>query len=373
VHFAVLDGLRGIAVLTVMLLHFTLFVPANSGEHMLESALAAGWVGVDLFFVLSGFLITGILLDTRETPGFFRNFYARRTLRIFPLYYAFLFVLFLVLPAISEGYAAEHATVDRRWWFWSYLGNVLMALQGWDGMPGHTTHLWSLAVEEQFYLLWPLLIFLVPRRHAGRLAIATILFAWGMRVILALNGEPVGAYVHTFARMDTLAAGALVAIAQRGIGPVSFAMLIKFFAVSGGFLLVGASAWNASQGQWQQWVALDPEMQILGYLGLALGFAALVGHLVHSDSASRLVFHIDRPTLRTLGKYSYALYIVHIPIRNAMKSLVADTGGLPAVGGSQLPAQLAFTLTGIAISFAIALTSWHMFEKHFLPLKRHFE
>ncbi|MBD0321145.1 MAG: acyltransferase, partial [Gemmatimonadetes bacterium] len=162
-HLPALDGLRGVAVALVVLLHFTLFVPAGPVESFFSRGVGTGWMGVDLFFVLSGFLITGILYDSRDSPAYFRNFYARRSLRIFPLYYAYLFAIFAVLPRVQAG-AAGPAEESARIWVWTYLSNVLFARGGWEVMPGHTTHLWSLAVEEQFYLLWFAAVVMAPRR-----------------------------------------------------------------------------------------------------------------------------------------------------------------------------------------------------------------
>ena len=146
-HIPALDGLRGIAVLTVMWLHFVFLVPRTGGERLFWNLSETGWIGVDLFFVLSGFLITGILYDAKGGPHYFRNFYMRRSLRIFPLYYAFLILIFAVMPLLRAS-GADH--VGKQLWMWTYLSNVLFARVGWEGMPAHTTHLWSLAIEEQF-------------------------------------------------------------------------------------------------------------------------------------------------------------------------------------------------------------------------------
>src|SRR5690606_28281082 len=247
-YYLPLDGVRGLAVLAVMLLHFTLFVPMDGAERFLNGWLQTGWIGVDLFFVLSGFLITGILMDTRDDPHHFRNFYARRTLRIFPLYYAYLVLLFLVLPALHEGYAMEHATDDRRIWLWTYMGNFLMA-RGWEAMPSHTTHLWSLAVEEQFYLVWPLLVFAVRRRWLMALCGLTFLGAILTRAYLATQGAAAAAYVLTPARMDTLAAGALVAVVLRQRGPDAVRALILPMLASGLFLIGVGTAWSLTHGE----------------------------------------------------------------------------------------------------------------------------
>src|SRR5262249_33425960 len=206
-HVRAFDGLRGIAILLVLLRHVGEDLPGRRLGGLVDAALNAGWLGVDVFFVLSGFLITGILLDARgdeaqPTPGYFRRFYARRALRIFPIYY-----LFLVITRPSG-----------MWWYVSYASNVLIARHGWPDGLLETGHPWSLAVEEQFYLVWPAIIAWTPRRWLAGLCVAVIGAAIAMRVLLIHQGAALAAYVLTPARADTLAIGATLAIALRS-GP----------------------------------------------------------------------------------------------------------------------------------------------------------
>src|SRR5919112_3639916 len=150
-HVPVLDGVRGLAILLVLFRHTSRWMHAEPGAgSAVYAMLSSGWVGVDLFFVLSGFLITGILVDSRGGEHYFRNFYVRRALRIFPLYYGFLAVVFLVLPQFYGYEGGKFGTLqDNQPWYWGYLVNVLVAARGTDQTPLNTTHLWSLAVEEQ--------------------------------------------------------------------------------------------------------------------------------------------------------------------------------------------------------------------------------
>jgi peptidoglycan/LPS O-acetylase OafA/YrhL len=161
-----LDGLRGVAILLVLLSHLTLYSEMSTTtllDRAYQRATLAGWVGVDLFFVLSGFLITGILLDLKGSSRFFRTFYARRVLRIFPLYYAFLAIFYIALPQLLSSKDQVLRLLADQKWYWLYLQNLQMARDGWP-VPKYLAHFWSLAVEEQFYLIWPLGVLKYGRR-----------------------------------------------------------------------------------------------------------------------------------------------------------------------------------------------------------------
>ena len=199
-----LDGIRGLAILMV-LAHNTLRVAPEGGvlSEVVASVSGIGWTGVTLFFVLSGFLITRGLMEEQGSPTYFRAFYLRRALRIFPLYYLFLVFFLLVLPALD---AAPQNIVDdlpRQIWYWLYLSNwTQFADLGGTGLP----HLWSLAVEEQFYLLWPLLVWRRSPRQVLWLCMGVIAVAFVARVGLVLGGvEPMQIYTFTITRVDSLA------------------------------------------------------------------------------------------------------------------------------------------------------------------------
>jgi peptidoglycan/LPS O-acetylase OafA/YrhL len=158
-----LDGVRGLAALLVMIFHFGRAEVPGRGAAAVGFFAQFGWGGVDLFFVLSGFLICGILLDTRDRPGFLRTFYTRRALRIFPLYFAFLAAyIFVIAPRLP---GASDIEVRQRW-LWLYVSNFDVAAHGWySGGGSHANHLWSLAIEEQFYLLAPFAVLALSRRR----------------------------------------------------------------------------------------------------------------------------------------------------------------------------------------------------------------
>lgn len=371
-RIAVVDGLRGTAILVVMLLHFAMMRPTGDGEVLFVALLETGWIGVDLFFVLSGFLITGILWDARGGDGFFRRFYARRTLRIFPLYYAFLFVVLIIFPALFEHYSAEHTGADQRIWLWTYLGNVLMARDGWEGMPSHTTHLWSLAVEEQFYLIWPLFVFFLSRRAMIGTCLAILalspLVRLGIDMVMP-NG--VASYTLLPARLDGLALGGLIALAIRGKHslPVLGRSGRRMLLVGGAGLLL-----LIAFGQWTGWKellpALNRDVQLAGYSLVALLFGGLLLHSLATPEGSRLHRLLSSRMLQSFGKYSYGLYLFHVPLRNVIRERVALAGGLPRLGGSEVPAQAVLFLGAIGLTWVVAVGSWHVYEKHWLGLKR---
>src|SRR5262245_35087776 len=171
-HQPGLDGVRGVAILMVMAIHFVGDSTARTlGQTLLVKAAGYGLLGVDLFFVLSGFLITGILLDAKNRPHYFRNFYALRTLRIFPLYYAVLAVLLLLIPAVTTLSPLLEQAREQQGWLWTYTTNFYVAYtSSWRSLT-YVTHFWSLASEEHFYLVWPLVVFALRRKALERVCV----------------------------------------------------------------------------------------------------------------------------------------------------------------------------------------------------------
>src|SRR5713226_2623392 len=211
---AELDGIRGIAILLVLASHFG--VPACP-PGILWDTLGFGWVGVDLFFVLSGFLITGILLDSKGRTDYFQRFYLRRVFRILPIYYAFVILFFHIVPLIAHvtGRLAtfEYGRGDEAW-YWIYLFNWRdTVLQN-----THLRHLWSLAIEEQFYIVWPLVVYLVPTRALKYVCVALAVLSPALRIAAAHEGiVKYFLYRTTPFRLEGLALGALLALAARDL------------------------------------------------------------------------------------------------------------------------------------------------------------
>jgi len=370
-----LDGLRGIAVLLVMFYHFSygwFFSPAGL-DRAYARVSAVGWMGVDLFFVLSGFLITGILYDSRERAGYFSSFYARRFLRIFPLYYVF---VLLVLPAAARlvagnpahAVAALHA---KSGWYLGYAVNFLLALRGgWSAAALNTAHLWSLAVEEQFYFVWPPLVLLLSRRALIRTSGALVVLALAARVAMRLGGaSAVATYVLPFTRMDALLMGALVALAVRELGSVAplARHAPRVLAGAGGV----AAATLASAPARMTWAG--PWVQTVGLTAIAVFFAALLVTAVAAPAESRWGRFLRAPSLRTFGKYSYALYIFHPLVMEVLQANGWGADRFAGLGpGMQIGVHLVFAAFAATVSLGVAWLSWNLMEKHFLKLKYRF-
>ena len=361
-HVPALDGVRGLAFLLVFLNHWAIFSVPEGGRSSLPSLVLetgqAGWSGVDLFFVLSGFLITGILLDTRDRPRFFSSFYLRRTLRIFPLYYVFLFFLFVLLRPLLHGNAAYRDLLADQAWYWTYLQNWRTAVHGWPDLG--MDHLWSLAVEEQFYMVWPLAVFILGRERIQRVALGMIAGPALLRALLLFapvldRGSPATlVYTSTITRVDALACGAWVAATLRT--PIGGHTLSRWaprvlVAAGAGLLVLVAFRHNLRKS--------DVGAQTFGFTLLALFFAAMVAKIVTSPADSRLVRAFSWAPLRKVGTLSYGAYVFHYPIMNAVS---------PFLPASILGRALFLPISG-ALTLGAALLSWKVLEAPLLELK----
>lgn len=352
VHLPALDGFRGLAILGVMLSHFL-----NAGHVVTEESwwgrvLLGGFIGVDMFFVLSGFLITGILLDARVTTARgFGVFYARRALRIFPLYYASLALVFFLSHAGPDS--------DSPWWYWTFASNLgatwkgrwLVSPEGFD-----LGHFWSLAVEEQFYLVWPFLVAALSRRHLSKVCLACLVIAPVLHFALHFSGNSTGAYLFTGVRLHTLAAGAWLAIAFRDPARWEF---VRRFAKP---VLLVTAALSLTALMLPRHVSLVPFLPFLWGSGLVLSVSA-------PGPWQGLLS--TRPLL-VLGKLSYGLYILHSLVDPWLKHVLHDRWILGLTGDRPLLALALFLIAAFALSLAAAGLSWHLFEKPILSLKRYF-
>jgi peptidoglycan/LPS O-acetylase OafA/YrhL len=364
-----LDGIRGLAVLVVIVHNTGMFDDSRGGISLRSAHLIhLGWTGVQLFFVLSGFLITRLLLASRSAPNYYSSFYAKRVLRIFPLYYATLIFLFVILPLCgwsTSGGLDEDSQFSKQIWLWLYLSNWTAPL-GLGG--GQLFHFWSLAVEEQFYVAWPFIVRNMSIEALARVCVGLIIAAPLLRVgLIWLGVSPVAIYTFTVSRMDALAFGALAAVwmfhpptAQR-----VFSRRRWLWPATGGLALFG---WLSTHGDAQ----MSVPSQTFGYSLLAatcmlMVLAAACGHDNPSSIAQRL---LCSRFLRACGKYSYAMYVLHVPIHQLVgRPWMARHHDLAHLSAGE---AAAYVMALSAASFIAAWLSYQLLERHFLRLKRHF-
>jgi peptidoglycan/LPS O-acetylase OafA/YrhL len=363
-----LDGVRGLAILLILLLHFVANMQATNGlERLVMRTLDFGILGVDLFFVLSGFLITGILVDSKGSDGFFQNFYARRTLRIFPLYYAVLFILIVVLPRIPPfaGPELDFLRAEQAW-AWFYGVNVFAALRGALEMP-YIDHFWSLAVEEHFYLFWPLLVFACSQKTLLKVSAGLSVGALAARFAASFaHVNPVAIYVLTPYRLDALCIGGFLAVYARQPGGLD--RLVRYAKPAAIVtLLLNASTYAAVKINHD---VFDSVRQFRPTL-FAMLFALLIVAAIVSPPGT-VVNRFFGPELRLLGKYSYGLYVFHHFFSYYFVHHRTEWVVTSWVGSHTLAVALQ-AIAGSVGAFGVAFASYHLFEKRFLVLKRYWE
>jgi len=372
VRIAPLDGLRGVAILLV-LVHNTGTVSgelSSAGLRLWASLVNTGWVGVQLFFALSGFLITRILLDSTGADGYFRRFYMRRLLRIFPLYYVALAVVFLVAPHVGGLETLAERGSRSPLWYWTYLANWA---QPFGGLVPSLGHFWSLAVEEQFYIVWPALVLVLRDRSLAILCTVMVLGALAARLAFFAIFEPTtagsAAYYLTIARCDALAMGAAIALVVRH--PRAMATAVRW-----GWRAVGATV-VALAGMVLTQHGLSPfefSIATIGQTMLGMLSAALVLLCVAPSTrgaTARWQRAMSAAWLRSVGKYSYAMYVIHLPLNRLLRPRVARA----LASGSatiRLGGHVGHVFGIFALSYVLALVSWQLIEQPFLNLKRLF-
>jgi peptidoglycan/LPS O-acetylase OafA/YrhL len=304
-YFPSLEGIRGYAFLLIFLIHYTEVYkrPSNLALYPLFLLQNTAWFLVPIFFVLSGFLITRILLNTREREGYFRVFYLRRTVRIFPLYY--LTVLPIGIFALLRHWPLKPAHLL----YLVYLQNFSHI--AWDFnryVPAHVTmvHLWSLAVEEQFYLVWPIIIWLIPtEKLLLRVSYGIIAFCFILRLAWPLMHLPYdGTYVYTATRVDAIILGAVLAVYhKRAIHWDRLAKLSRILipAVWGTLIVLTILRGNGLTTDYLGVAFSIPAMNLIGacFVILALQPASIVSRVCSGDLICRI------------GRLSYALYLFH--------------------------------------------------------------
>ena len=359
-----LDVTRGIAVLLVVVFHTARIYQEPGLMNTLWTALTNSvWCGVDLFFVLSGFLITGILLDSRHHEKYFINFYARRSLRIFPLFYGVLIGIFLVLPLIAPQVRTMNfwqTLSERQIWLWTYLQNFLQA-QGSHQLPG-LGHFWTLAVEEQFYWVWPLVVYFIPSRKLLRVALLILLLTPILRIVL-LSHEvtPWAIRELTFTRIDSLVWGATAAIILRS--PEVLALANKWSIR----LKIGSAAFLLGVMAIVGELKYESEIMVtVGYTAVACLFACLIFEMAQRPVPAREPTLLEK-SLAWFGTISYGLYVFHVPIS---LGVLAGLKKYTTLDG--IPRGIAAFFLTLVLSCIVAFISWKLWEEPWLRLKKRF-
>ena len=363
-----LDGVRGLAIMLVILCHYVaneISSTPRTAFNFLHIALTFGWVGVDLFFVLSGFLIAGILMDNRDSPHFFRTFYVRRVCRIFPIYYLWLGItIVLLITGVPERLHNLFQPDVPFWSYFTYTQNLLLPRLGdfgneWFGVT------WSLAVEEQFYLFFPLLVRFCPLARLPRWLAIFALSAVVFRVVayFVFPAPGLTGFVLLPARWDSLCLGALLAWLVRKQEFVEAAKRHeRIFWIAGGLILLTLAGLRAvHQGDLR-----SPAMHFVGLTLLAVFFCGLVFLALYSERQWIKNFFCNE-WLRKLGRISYGVYILHQPVSYFIFGLL----------WRQVPRMSSFpramtTVLALGTTLGLATLSWKCFESKFVNWGRKF-
>lgn len=346
-YYSQLDGVRAVAALMVMFLHF--FGTVQPKDHffgLLNRFASFGQTGVSIFFVLSGFLITRILMQTKDNARYFSDFYIRRALRILPLYYLFLIIYYYIAPIL------QHTAVvpfSNQAYYWVYLQNFAMTFNWPSAGPGH---FWSLAVEEHFYFMWPLLVYFLSKKGV-KIAVAIILVvAFLCRLAVIKAGYE--AFYLTFDRMDELAIGALLAVWE---SDGKLAGKAKAFFIS--FLLViipTVLIWVKFTGN-----ALVI-IQVIKYNLISTTCFCLVGYVVALKQDVGVNKLLGTRFFQFSGKISYGLYVYHPLVFVLVVPLFPPTTSVPLL-----------FVACFGSAYLIAFLSYRFFESKFIAMKKYFE
>jgi peptidoglycan/LPS O-acetylase OafA/YrhL len=332
-----LDGLRGVAALVVVFAHF--FAESEHGIAHLQ----LGWLGVNIFFVLSGFLIGGIILDQANEPGFLKSFYFRRVMRIFPVYFT-VFLATIFCAWLTRGHVWSDHPFPAITYATFAVNFALMNAHDWGSLWLRPA--WTLAVEEQFYFVLPLLIMSMPRRYLVWVLGALWVSSLGFRVAFHVS-NPIAASVLLPSRMDLLLGGVILAIVHR---KCDWSRFLLFFRLN----------WAACI------ILLDvilltghPQfMELVSGTVASIGIASFMLAAFYGAPEGRWV---RANWLRWFGQISYCLYLVHQPVNGLLHGLLLNEA--PGVGSA---ASIAVTLAAMALSITIAAASWYWLEKPIL-------
>jgi peptidoglycan/LPS O-acetylase OafA/YrhL len=362
-----LDGVRGLALVMVLSMHLFWIRPGDALTSALSRLIWSMGIGLDLFFVLSGYLITGILLRSKGASNYYRSFYARRVLRIFPAYYLTLLHLFAVLPVVSP-WVAGTGLRDYAGYFLLYVQNLWMvATSGrfpWLGVD----HLWSLAIEEHFYLLWPLAVAYTGLGGLRRVCVAVLCLSVVLKALLVFTGGSAWTIaLSTATRCDGLLIGALIATlstadVERVRAPVFWTGTIASAGLAG---LILAGPLDASPGSTALSIVLA--CLLFGWLLFAVHAGTLPDWMRSA---------LQAPWLTWLGRYSYGIYLLHFPVAVMVWGRLGSHFGISDAAGVDVAlfngyAILCGSIT-LAITLPAAVVMFKLVEAPALRLRRRF-
>ena len=356
-HISELDILRAFGITMVICEH--MWPP----HHPLWNVLHLSWILMDSFFVLSGFLIAGILLDSRSRPDYYRYFYARRALRILPIYYLLITVLTIAAFVHGTGYLYSGFPAYYKWgspwWYFVYLGNIPSGVTGKVPTAARLSFapLWSLQIEEQFYLLFPLLVHRLKLRTLSYVLIGLVCFSTITRIVIYwLFPHRTGfQFVMLPCRMDGLALGALIAVRFR-MGPWELSK--KKLTL----MAIGWMSLTCVLGAWSGYDFSRPFNRTIGFLISSIACSYVLLWLIRFRG-ERLTAPLRVPTVRHLSNISYAAYLFHMPIAGVLVPVSAALG-VGALGQGYWKVVSVYILT-----IALASLSWRFFEQPILALK----
>jgi peptidoglycan/LPS O-acetylase OafA/YrhL len=351
-----LDIVRGIAVTMVILYHVFWYV----------SFFRLGWIGVDLFFVLSGYLITDILLRSRENRYYFSKFYIKRILRIFPVYYLVLFAFFSLSPvffSIKLPGSTYTYYNHNQIWYWLFIQNWLTVWKGTPTEP-YLLHFWSLAIEEQFYILWPVTLYFIKQLETlKKLIILLIFIALLLRISICIlhPQQTEELYYNTFTRMDSLLFGCLISIQvkQEILIPTTFIKLIILSFIA----LIFTSITLLGNVQHDNRIFVT-----IGYTISAAFFGIIIYLLVTYEKKLDALIKNGK-VFSFLAKISYSLYIIHLPVYLITAYILShnQTLFLPLL----VRQKVSISLFSLLITLLLSIASFNIIEKRFLSLKKY--
>lgn len=330
-----------------------------------SKAVFLGASGVDLFFVLSGFLITGILLDQKGSQKYFARFYSRRSLRIFPLYFATLVCVLYVIPWLvtvitkdnSAASSITNSITGNTLHLWLYTTNLAIAwANAWQF--GMLDHFWSLAIEEQFYLVWPWLVLNLPTKQLWKMCLAACVILSISRIAFAYSTDlEVTAKTFTLFRFDGLLLGAASAAFLRD---TSVASLVSVPKLRTGVVVLGMLyGLTLIQGK---------NDLTIRYTLVSLAGAMLLLSALHVEKGALERRLLESPLLRSLGKYSYAMYVFQLPLVTLIGSWVSPAR-YESLCGAPIVGAVLYVISMFAVTYLLSVLSWHFFEWPILRLR----